>query len=342
MAAAHGHPSCDVFEWIVELIMIQSLLITGGAGFIGSHIADEMIREGWQVTIYDDLSSGSRENIPDGAELIVGDIRSGDLSTLIRERGFSAVSHHAAQLDVRRSVADPLFDAETNILAFIRMLEAIKEHPTTHVLFASSGGAIYGEPENRPCQEEDLTVPVSPYGCSKLAGEAYLRYYAAQYGIPTTIFRYANVYGPRQSFKGEAGVVAIFADKLLRDEPCLINGDGKQTRDYIFVKDVAHASHQAITRHITGTFNLGTGIETDVIAIHHLLAQALGRSSVPPQFQEGKAGEQRRSVIDPTLYLTTFQQAPMTLLSVGIRETAQWFLDRHAGRTASLTTADSK
>jgi len=309
---------------------MKSILITGGAGFIGSHVADEMTAAGWKVTVFDNLSSGRRENLPKSSELVVGDIRSDALPALIEERSFDAISHHAAQMDVRNSVADPVFDAETNILSTIRLLEAARKNPRLHVAFASTGGAIYGEPEGELCDESHPTRPLSPYGCSKLAGEAYLRFYAAQYGMPVTILRYANVYGPRQSPHGEAGVVAIFLNRLLAGNPCFINGDGLQTRDYVFVGDVARAVRLSFESRTAGTFNVGTGIETNVLELYRSLARACGVDR-EPEMAPAKPGEQKRSVVDASLLSRTLDLPPMTPLDRGIEATALWFRRESVG-----------
>jgi UDP-glucose 4-epimerase len=308
----------------METMSKKKLLVTGGAGFIGSHVAETALAAGWEVVVFDDLSTGRRENVPSGAELVVGDLRTAAISELLRDRAFDAVSHHAAQMDVRRSVADPIFDAETNVVATIRLLEALRSRPTTHVLFASSGGAIYGEPENGPSVESSPTRPLSPYGCSKLAGEAYLGFYAAEYALPVTIFRYANVYGPRQSPHGEAGVVAIFATRLLSGQPCTINGDGLQTRDYVFVGDVARANIAALEGRITGTFNVGTGVETSVVELYERIRTACGVGP-SPLHGPAKPGEQKRSVVDASLLRRTFGLPGPVQLERGIPDSVAAF-----------------
>jgi len=288
-------------------------------------VAETLRDAGWIVTVFDDLSTGRRENVPEGVELVVGDIRSEALAALVRERRFDAISHHAAQIDVRRSVADPILDAETNVLATIRLLEALREtRPDAQVVFASSGGAIYGEPEGGPCPETHPTRPLSPYGCAKLAAEAYLGFYAAEYGLSVTILRYANVYGPRQNPHGEAGVVAIFTSRLLAGEPGTINGDGRQTRDYVFVADVALASRIALLGRRTGIYNVGTGVETDVVDLYESIARASG-SRLAPRFGPAKPGEQRRSVVDPSRFLADFGVLKLTPLDEGIGRTVGWF-----------------
>lgn len=306
---------------------MKTLLVTGGAGFIGSHVAERAAADGWAVTVWDDLSSGRRENVADGIELVVGDIRDAAFPRFLRERRFDAVAHHAAQMDVRRSVADPAFDAETNVVATIRMLEALRERPGTHVVFASTGGAVYGEPLGGPCREDHPTVPLSPYGCSKLSGEAYLRFYEAEYGMKVTILRYANVYGPRQNPHGEAGVVAIFAKKLLGGGRCVVNGDGLQTRDYVFVGDVAEANRRALSAGLTGTFNVGTGLETTVVDLYRLVADAAGVAA-PAGHGPAKPGEQRRSVVDASKLRAAFGLGAPTPLAEGIPATVRWFRER--------------
>jgi UDP-glucose 4-epimerase len=275
---------------------MKTVLVTGGAGFIGSHLVDAYLERGWRVVIVDDLSTGDRRNVNPRAELHVIDI--GDSAEVVRDVRPDVVNHHAAQIDLRKSVADPADDAETNIVAPIRLLQACAEAGVKRFVFASSGGAIYGEPVSAPQTEEHPERPMSPYGCAKLSFEHYMHYYTVVYGLSTVALRYANVYGPRQNSKGEAGVIAIFASKLLRDEPVTINGSGDQTRDFVFVRDVVAANMAVSERNdLTGAFNVGTGVETSVNALYELMKKKTG-TKAPAHHAPAKRGEQMRSVLD--------------------------------------------
>ena len=276
----------------------MNVLVTGGAGFIGSHVADAFLDLGHTVHILDDLSTGKEKNINRRASFTRGDIRDADLvRRLMREGRFEVLCHHAAQMDVRRSVADPVNDASINILGVLTLLEACRSSGVRKVLFASSGGAIYGEQDYFPADEKHPTRPISPYGVAKLATEQYLYYYGEVYGISSISLRYANVYGPRQSPEGEAGVVAIFASRMLKGEQPVINGTGGQTRDYVFVGDVVRANVLALLHSGSGLFNVGTGVETDVNTLFRHLRD-LTSSSCAEAHGEAKKGEQLRSVLD--------------------------------------------
>lgn len=303
------------------------ILVTGGAGFIGSHVAEKFIVLGHEVLILDNLSTGRRENIPSGAAFIEGDITDAALvEKLFRDNALDVVNHHAAQMDVRHSVADPTFDARINILGTINLLQACVPTAVKKFMFASTGGAIYGEQETFPATEEHPARPVSPYGVSKLACEKYLYFYHVQYGLDALVTRYANVYGPRQNPHGEAGVVAIFSRKLVSGETVTINGDGLQTRDYVYVGDVVAANVAALNHTASLTFNVGTGLETDVATLYRCLAAAAG-SDVKPQHGPAKPGEQQRSVISPQLAGEVLGWAPRIALEDGLRATYQSFLD---------------
>lgn len=304
--------------------MSSTICITGGAGFIGSHIADAYVALGHEVIILDDLSSGSKHNIPKGAELVVADIRSDEAAQLFYDRKIDVLVHHAAQMDVRRSVENPLFDAEVNLLGLLNLLEAARKTGVQQVIFASTGGAIYGEQDVFPADEEHPVRPVSPYGVAKLASERYLYFYHCQYGLDVTCLRYANVYGPRQNPHGEAGVVAIFMHKLLRDEQAKINGDGKQTRDYVFVGDVVKANVAALGRTGFDTFNVGTGVETDVNQLFAEVFKALDTGS-DAVHGNAQAGEQLRSSISSAKLQEKLGVSPDTPFPDGIQITAEWF-----------------
>ncbi len=300
------------------------ICVTGGAGFIGSHVAEALVAAGHTVHIVDDLSSGRKENVPAGAELHILDIRSPEAARLLDEERIEVLVHHAAQMDVRRSVADPGFDADVNIGGLLNLLEGGRRGSLRQVVFASTGGAIYGEQDTFPASEDHPQRPVCPYGVSKLAGERYLYFYHHEYGLDATCLRYANVYGPRQNPHGEAGVVAIFLDRLLSGRQPVINGDGTQTRDYVYVGDIVRANLAAIGRPGFHTYNVGTGVETDVNELYDALRKAVG-SSVKAVHGPAKPGEQRRSCISSALLETELGVHVGTRLSEGLRLTAAWF-----------------
>jgi UDP-glucose 4-epimerase len=275
---------------------MKTVVVTGGAGFIGSHIADAYADRGWRVVVIDNLSTGHRGNVNPRAELHVADVRAA--AAIIARVRPDLISHHAAQVDVRKSVTDPAEDAEINVVASLRLLQAAVDAGVKRFIFASSGGAIYGEPVSAPQSEEHVLRPMSPYGCAKLAVEQYMNYYRAVQGLSTVALRYANVYGPRQSWRGEAGVVAIFADRMLRGEPVTINGRGDQTRDFVYVGDVVAANMAVSERDdLSGAFNVGTGVETSINELHDAMARLTG-TSAPVKHAPAKTGEQLRSVLD--------------------------------------------
>jgi UDP-glucose 4-epimerase len=300
------------------------VLVTGGAGFIGAHSARALLERKHRVTVVDDLSHGRREVVPKGAELVELDIRAPEILPLFDSRRFDAVLHLAAQMDVRKSVADPLFDASVNVLGTLNLLEGSRRSGVKRFVFASSGGAVYGEQEVYPAPESHPRRPASPYGVSKLCGEEYLAHYALVHGLSALALRYANVYGPGQDPHGEAGVVAIFLDKLLAGETATINGDGMQTRDYVYVGDVARANVLGIESAVTGALNIGTGVETTVADLARDLAQHAG---VAPRFVNGppKPGEQRRSSVYPAAAKMALAWEPRTSLDRGLAETARSF-----------------
>jgi UDP-glucose 4-epimerase len=310
--------------------MSSIVCVTGGAGFIGSHVAEALVGAGHRVLIVDDLSSGRKENVPAGAELHVLDIRSPEAARLIAEARVEALVHHAAQIDVRRSVADPRLDADVNIAGTLNLVEAGRSAALRKVVFASTGGAIYGEQDEFPASEDHPTRPISPYGVAKLAVERYLYYYHAVCGLDVTCLRYANVYGPRQSPHGEAGVVAIFLERLLTGRDAVINGDGLQTRDYVFVGDVVAANLAVLDRPGFDVLNVGTGVETSVVELYAQIARAI-RSDRVARHAEGKAGEQRRSSISAARLEAVTAARVSTGLADGLQRTAQWFAARHRG-----------
>ena len=308
----------------------MKVLVTGGAGFIGSHVADLALAAGHDVLVLDDLSGGRRENLDGRARLHVLDVRSREAAELIGDERPDAIFHLAAQMDVRRSVADPSFDADVNIRGFINLLEAAVRAGVKRVVFSSTGGAIYGEQDFFPADESHPTRPCSPYGVSKASSELYLNYYRAQYGLSYAALRYANVYGPRQNPHGEAGVVAIFCERLLTGRECVIYGDGGQTRDFVFVRDVARANLLALTSDFVGALNVGTGVETNVNDLYAMLAEAAGVQT-PARHEPGKPGEQRRSVITAAKAGRVLGFVPEVSLKEGIAETMAFFRSRHGG-----------
>jgi UDP-glucose 4-epimerase len=304
----------------------MKVLVTGGAGFIGSHVTEWLIESGVEVVVLDNLSSGKRASVNPRARLYEADICGEEIHTFFAHERFDCVDHHAAQMNVRRSVEDPVFDARVNILGSLNLLQAAVATGVKKVVFASTGGAIYGEQLTFPADETHQTYPMSPYGVAKLAVEKYLAFYAEVYGLPYTALRYANVYGPRQDPHGEAGVVAIFSQHLLAHKPAIINGDGEQTRDFIYVDDVVRANVLAVTTDLRGLYNVGTGIETSVNVLYAYLAKHAS-STLPPRHGPPKAGEQRRSVLDWRKLQAATNWAPTVLLDEGLRRTVAYFAE---------------
>jgi UDP-glucose 4-epimerase len=306
------------------------ILVTGGAGFIGSHVVDAYVNAGHEVIVVDDLSTGKRENLHPQARFIQADIQDPAVRQLIVKERVETLNHHAAQMDVRRSVADPLFDARVNILGMLNLLEGAREAGVKKIIFASSGGTVYGEQARFPADEEHPTCPICPYGVSKRTGEHYLYFYNAEYRIPYIALRYANIYGPRQDPHGEAGVVAIFTLRFFSGQQPVINGDGKQTRDYVFVGDVARANLAALQTEYTGPINIGTGIETDVNQLFDHLRHLTG-SSLLQVHGRAKPGEQRRSVLSWKRAAQVLGWQPQMELEEGLRQTVEYFRRRSHG-----------
>ncbi len=302
----------------------MNILITGGAGFIASHVADAYIAEGHSVVIVDDLSGGFLENVNPKARFYQLDIRSEKLEDVFLKEKINIVNHLAAQMDVRKSVADPKFDASVNVIGGLNLFECARKHQVKKIIFSSTGGAIYGEQDYFPADEEHPVRPLSPYGITKLCTEKYLFYYKAVYNIDHVVLRYANVYGPRQNPHGEAGVVAIFCNKMLRGEKPFINGDGKQTRDYTYVEDVVKANLSALKHGSSAIYNVGTGIESDVNKLFYELRNHLN-PSCPEQHAPAKAGEQQRSVISFKKIERELGWRPTVQLEKGLRLTAEYF-----------------
>lgn len=304
----------------------MKILVTGGAGFIGSHIADRLLAHQHEVLIVDNLSRGDKRNLPAQAAFYQLDIRDSALQDLlIRERP-DVICHLAAQMDVRHSVADPLDDATINILGLLNLVEGARSAGTRALIFASTGGAIYGEADLVPTPEDYPAHPLSPYGVAKLSSELYLEYYRQVHGLQYVALRLANVYGPRQDPFGEAGVVAIFSERMLRGEQPVINGDGLNTRDYIYVDDVVDATMLAIGHRGSGVFNVGTGIETTVNEIFHRLRHLTG-ADVEEIHGPPKAGEQRRSALD-CRRLRALGWTAKVDLDEGLRRTVAFFRER--------------
>ena len=304
----------------------MKILVTGGAGFIASQIADAFIEEGHQVAILDDLSTGFEKNINPKAKFIKANICDKNLNKLFETEKFDVVNHHAAQMDVRRSVKDPEFDATTNILGTINLLQNCIKYGVKKFMFASTGGAVYGEQDYFPADEKHTHQPKSPYGISKLAVEKYLYFYNSEHKLNYTILRYANIYGPRQNPFGEAGVVAIFSTRLLKGEQPVINGHGKQTRDYVFVGDVVKANLTVLKDEVSDIYNIGTGIETDVNQLFHYINN-ITKANKEEKHGPTAAGEQLRSVITSDKLFNKFGWRPSTKLEDGLKQTVDFFRD---------------
>jgi len=308
----------------------MKIVVTGGAGFIGSHVVDAYLAAGHEVIVIDDLSTGKRENLNAKARFVQADILDPAAGDCIRRERPDVVNHHAAQISVRRSVDDPAFDLRVNVFGTLGLLEAARDAGVRRFVFVSSGGAVYGEQEVFPAPESHSTWPVSPYGCSKRSGELYAQFFQAQYGLPFVALRYSNVYGPRQDPHGEAGVVAIFSLRMLRNESVTVNGDGGQTRDYVYVGDVARMNLRVLEGDATGPVNVGTGVETDVNALARVLLQVSGSRSAIGH-GPAKPGEQRRSVVDPRRARDAYGWQPEVTLEDGLRRTVEFFRARVAG-----------
>ncbi len=300
------------------------ILLTGGAGFIGSWVAEEYIGAGHEVLVLDDLSTGKMENIPEGASFIKCDIRDEDaVRGIFSDFRPEIVNHHAAQIDVRKSVEDPAYDASVNIIGTIRLLESSVRSGVKRFVFASTGGAIYGEPASLPADEKTPPMPISPYGTSKYAVEKYLEYYNHTYSLDYVALRYANVYGPRQNPHGEAGVIAIFCSRILSGQPCTVFGDGTQTRDYVYAGDVASANLCALASP-SGSYNIGTQLETSVNGLITELEAASGLNFIVMN-ADARAGEVGRISLDVRLAGKILGWAPSVFLAKGIKSTWEWF-----------------
>ena len=305
----------------------MKILVTGGAGFIGSHVVEVFLQAGHEVIVLDDLSTGKKENLPSHVHLEKMDIRSPNVKKFIKHEKPDIIDHHAAHIHVGRSVSDPQFDAQVNILGLLNLMEAsLAAGSVKKVIFAATGGAMYGE-QLTPFTESMPAQPLSPYGISKRSSELYLYYYFRQYNIPYISLRYANVYGPRQNPHGEAGVVSIFTEKLLKNVQPIINGDGKQTRDYVYVGDVAHANLLALNSDEVGEFNIGTSVETDVNEIHQKINSVLD-INVPAQHGPQRPGEQRTSALNYSKAKNKLGWHPRVDLGHGIAHTVTYFKEK--------------
>lgn len=304
---------------------MTKILITGGAGFIGSHVVDLYIKNGYEVVILDDLSSGHERNLNPLAKFYKFDIRNPRLGEIFEDEKPDFINHHAAQIDVRRSVSEPILDADINILGSLNLLECARKFNIKRFVYISTGGAVYGEPDYLPCDESHPIKPICQYGASKHTVEHYLNMYKINYGVDYTVLRYPNVYGPRQDPHGEAGVVAIFTGKMLSGEQVTINGDGEQTRDFTYVKDCAMANLLAITvSHDSDTFNLGVGQPTSVNEIYKNLA-GFTNYNLPVNYGPPKLGETRHIYLDANKAQLILGWSPLTSLDDGLNQTVEYF-----------------
>ena len=324
-------------------------LVTGAAGFIGSTLVNRLLEEGHQVTGVDNLSAGHPavglesahgHKGPGRFTFVAVDVRHPELSGVVAGSNPDVVFHLAAQVDVRSSVVNPLFDARNNVLGTINVLEASRRAGVPRIIYATSGGARYGAPATLPATEDTPVDPLSPYAAAKVAGELYMRAYAGMYGLAPICLALANVYGPRQDPHGEAGVVALFGSAMISGRPTIIYGDGTSTRDYVYVDDVATAFLCAADAPVTttGTFNIGTGIQTTVTELHQMIAAAVGGSR-PPDHAEARAGEVHASALDSTLAGRELGWKPDTDLTEGIKRTVDWLrglLDPRPARVAQV------
>lgn len=303
----------------------MKVLLSGGAGFIGSHLAEAYLKEGMEVVVVDDLSHGKKENIPQGAKFYQTDIcELKALEEIFEKEQPELVNHHSAQIDVRKSVAEPVFDARVNILGSLNLLELSRKYQIKKFIFASTGGALYGEQEEFPAKEDHPIRPVSPYGVAKASVELYLYYYHQVHRLEYVSLRYSNVYGPRQDPFGEAGVVAIFCQKLLSGETPIINGSGEQTRDFVYVKDVVRANLSALKPGLVGAFNISTGKETTINQLYQIITRIAGKN-LKPVYGPAKPGEAFRSCLDNSLAQKTLGWKPEVKLEEGLKFTLKYF-----------------
>jgi UDP-glucose 4-epimerase len=304
---------------------MAKIMVTGGAGFIGSHVVELFVSKGYEMVIVDDLSTGRITNLNPSAKFYQMDIRDPKIREVFEIERPDYISHHAAQMDVRRSVAQPLFDADVNILGSINLIECAKEFGVKHFVYISTGGAVYGEPETLPCDENHPINPICQYGASKHTVEHYLYMYNINYGLNYTVLRYPNVFGPRQDPHGEAGVVAIFTGKMLLGEPVTINGDGEQTRDFVYVGDCARANYLALTtEHKSGIYNIGWGRPTSINEIFTNLAKIINYTH-PVSYGPAKVGETRHIYLDASRANSDLDWSPSVSLEEGLKQTVEYF-----------------
>ena len=316
--------------------MSGRVLVTGGAGFIGSHIAEAYLAAGWEVVVLDDLSRGHQRNIPSGAGFVKADVRTPEARKVLADGGFTVLNHHAAQIDVRVSVDEPALDAGINVVGLVNLLDGAGAGGVRRVVFASSGGVVYGDPDVVPTPETAPKAPISPYGVSKLAGEYYMRALAALRGFEVVAMRYANVFGPRQDPKSEAGVVSIFVSRLLEQRPLTVFGDGKQTRDYVFVRDVARANVLASTAAVPAgstiddtAFNIATARQTNVLELAELVGKVMAQKPVI-EMAPARPGELYRSSLDISKAGKMLGWKPEFGFAEGLPQLVDWF--RKEGR----------
>ncbi|NMB48044.1 NAD-dependent epimerase/dehydratase family protein [Candidatus Kuenenbacteria bacterium] len=302
----------------------MKILVTGGAGFIGSHLVDNLIKKNYSVIVADNLSTGKRVNLNPKARFYHLDIQDKKLEAVFKKEKPAAIYHLAAQMNVRKSIADPLFDARTNIIGVLNLLENCVKYKVKKFVFISTGGAIYGDGVKIPTPETATEAPISPYGIVKLATEKYLHYYHHQYGLNYTVLRLANVYGPRQNFQGEAGVVAIFCHQLKNNQPLFINGPGRQTRDFVFVADVVAACLKALTDKKPNIYNVAASRENNIQQLVATLQKVSGRKT-PVKHRPAIKGEQMRSCLNYQKIKKHLSWSPKYDLEKGLKETWQWF-----------------
>ncbi len=303
------------------------ILVTGGAGFIGSHLVDALIKKGHKVVVIDNLSTGFKSNLNPKATFYQVDICSAVIDKIFQKEKFDYLFHYAAQVDIRKSLQNPILDVEVNISGSLNLFRSCQKHGIKKIIFASSGGAIYGEQDFIPANERHPEMPISPYGVAKLSVEKYLHFYKEIYNIPYVAVRYSNVYGPRQNPKGDSGVVAIFSEKLLKNEPVTIYGDGKQTRDYLYVVDGVNAALKALQSKATGAFNIGTGKETTVNQLYRMMKSRFATKS-RVIYSPFRAGEQRRSCIDYTKAKNYLGWKPAHDLDSGLNLTLKYYAEK--------------
>lgn len=304
----------------------MNILVTGGAGFIGSHLVDKLIYNKHRVTVVDDLSNGSKVNLNPQAKFYKLKIQSPRLSQVFNKQKFHIVYHLAAQINVRKSIQDPIFDAQTNILGSINLFENCTKYKVKKIIFISSGGAIYGDGVKIPTPETAQQAPISPYGITKLSLEKYLHYYSLQYKLPYTILRLANIYGPRQDSTGEGGVVAIFCRQLINQKPLYINGNGRQTRDFVYVADVVNACLKSLSNKVQGIYNIGTARQTNINQLAKKLID-ISHTKINIKHRPAIKGEQQLSCLSYTKIKNQLNWQPEYNLTQGLKATWQWFQD---------------